>query len=167
MRPVNDEDLSVLHRFAIEPGLIGPNWYGYRNVQTLNKRYAEDGFLNDNDSRVMVIADAQTAGLTSWQSGTFGRYGSYWEIGIVLLPEFRGRGIGWRAQAMVSDYLFEHTPVQRIQATTQADNVAGQKSLVKAGFQVEGVIRSAEFRAGQWRDALMYSRLRADPVVAW
>jgi [ribosomal protein S5]-alanine N-acetyltransferase len=36
--------------------------------------------------------------------------------------------------------------------------------LVKAGFQLEGVIRSCEFRAGQWRDGLLYSRLRTDPA---
>ena len=34
----------------------------------------------------------------------------------------------------------------------------------KAGFQLEGVIRACEFRGGQWRDGLLYSRLRDDPV---
>jgi RimJ/RimL family protein N-acetyltransferase len=40
----------------------------------------------------------------------------HWEIGIVLLPEWRGRGIGSRAQVLLCDYLFSHTPVQWIQA---------------------------------------------------
>jgi RimJ/RimL family protein N-acetyltransferase len=64
---------------------------------------------------------------------------------------------------MLCDYLFEHTPVRRIQAGTQFDNIAEQRSLEKAGFQREGVIRAAEFAAGGWRDGVLYSRLRDDP----
>ena len=65
-------------------------------------------------------------------------------------------------QAMLCEYLFTHTPAQRIQAGTHPENVAEQKALAKAGFQLEGVIRACEFRAGQWRDGLLYSRLRDD-----
>jgi RimJ/RimL family protein N-acetyltransferase len=49
------------------------------------------------------------------------------------------------------------------QAGTHAENLAEQRSLEKAGFQLEGVIRACEFRAGQWRDGYLYSRLRDDP----
>ena len=35
---------------------------------------------------------------------------------------------------------------------------------LKAGFTLEGVIRAAEWRAGAWRDGLLYSRLRHDPA---
>jgi [ribosomal protein S5]-alanine N-acetyltransferase len=80
-----------------------------------------------------------------------------------LLPEWRGRGIGWRAQAMLCDYLFTHTPAQRIQAGTHPENAAEQRALEKAGFRLEGVIRAAEWRAGRWRDGYLYSRLRDDP----
>ncbi|WP_230859772.1 GNAT family N-acetyltransferase [Actinoplanes aureus] len=112
----------------------------------------------------MVEVDEQNAaGYVSFTAGSYGAGARFWEIGIALLPQWRGRGIGWQAQAMLCDYLFTHTPVQRIQAGTHAENVAEQKSLVKAGFQLEGVIRSCEFRAGQWRDGQMYSRLRDDP----
>jgi ribosomal-protein-alanine N-acetyltransferase len=111
----------------------------------------------------MVEADG-TAGMVSWVAGKYSGYAGYWEIGIVLLPEFRGRGIGWRAQALLADYLFTHTPAQRIQAGTQPENIAEQKALVKAGFQLEGRVRAAEFRAGQWRDGMLYSRLRDDPA---
>jgi RimJ/RimL family protein N-acetyltransferase len=35
---------------------------------------------------------------------------------------------------------------------------------VKAGFQLEGRVRAAEFADGEWRDGLLYSRLRTDPA---
>ena len=113
---------------------------------------------------VEVERDQIAAGFVSWALRDFGGPTKYWEIGIALLPQWRGQGIGWRAQAMLCDYLFKHTPVQRIQAGTHPENIAEQKSLEKAGFQLEGVVRACEFRAGQWRDGYLYSRLRDDPA---
>jgi RimJ/RimL family protein N-acetyltransferase len=164
LRPVVEGDLAMFRRFAVEPGLIGLDWAGFRDAQAPARRFAVDGYLGTDDGRLMVEAEhgETAAGFVSYLAGSYGGAARYWEIGIVLLPEWRGRGIGWRSQAMLCDYLFTHTPAQRIQAGTHAENHAEQKSLVKAGFQLEGVVRSCEFRAGQWRDGYLYSRLRDD-----
>jgi len=164
LRPVIDEDLPMFRRFAVEPGLIGLDWSGFRDAQEPARRYAADGYLGESDGRLIVAADDERAGFVSYRSVQYGGTAPAWEIGIALLPEWRGRGVGWRAQATLCDYLFEHTPVQRIQAGTHPENVAEQKALAKAGFQLEGVIRACEFRGGQWRDGLLYSRLRSDAV---
>jgi ribosomal-protein-alanine N-acetyltransferase len=166
LRPVTDEDLPMLRRFAVEPGLIGPDWLGFRDPQAQDRRFALDGYLGTDNGRLIVQSEGKAAGFVTWSEGRYAGLASYWEIGIVLLPEWRGRGIGWRAQALLCDYLFQHTPAQRIQAGTQPENVAEQRALVRAGFQFEGTVRAAEFRAGQWRDGLLYSRLRTDPPVA-
>ncbi|MEW9527192.1 GNAT family N-acetyltransferase [Microbispora sp. NPDC049125] len=162
LRPVTENDLVMFRRFATEPGLIGLDWAGFRDAQAPARRFATDGYLGVDDSRIIVEADGTAAGLMSWSARVAG-VSRYWEMGIALLPDWRGRGIGWRAQAMLCDYLFTHTPVERIQAVTHAENIAEQRSLEKAGFRLEGVLRSVEFLAGQWRDGWMYSRLRSDP----
>ncbi|MFF3666086.1 GNAT family N-acetyltransferase [Microtetraspora malaysiensis] len=162
LRPVAEDDLAMFRRFATEPGLVGLDWTGFRDAQAPVRRYAADGYLGEDDSRIIVEVDGAAAGFMSWSAQGFG-VSRYWEIGIALLPDWRGRGIGWRAQAMLCDYLFAHTPVERIQAATHPENIAEQKSLVKAGFTLEGVLRAVEFRAGRWRDGWMYSRLRSDP----
>ena len=166
LRPAVDDDLAMFRRFATEPGLIGLDWAGFRDAQAPARRFAVDGFLGADDGRLMVDVSDDTAGYVSYLAGSYADLAKYWEIGIVLLPEWRGRGIGWRAQAMLCDYLFTHTPVQRIQAGTHPENLAEQRSLEKAGFQLEGVVRACEFRAGQWRDGYLYSRLRDDPSPA-
>jgi RimJ/RimL family protein N-acetyltransferase len=163
LRPVVEEDLAMLRRFVTEPGLIGLDWAGFRDAQAPARRFATDGYLGTDNGRLVVEHGDVAAGFVSYRSGRYGGVATYWETGIVLLPEARGHGIGWRAQAMLCDYLFCHTPAQRIQAATHAENVAEQRSLVKAGFLLEGVLRACEFRAGQWRDGLLYSRLRTDP----
>jgi RimJ/RimL family protein N-acetyltransferase len=168
LRPVVEDDLEIFRRFTVEPGLIGLDWGGFRDAQAPARRFALDGFLGEDDGRLMVDAEVDgergTAGLVSYRWGLYSGVARYCEIGIALLPEWRGRGVGWRAQAMLCDYLFSHTPVQRIQAGTHPENHAEQRSLEKAGFQLEGVIRACEFRAGQWRDGYLYSRLRDDPA---
>lgn len=165
LRPVVEEDLAMFRRFLTEPGLIGLDWTGFRDAQEPARRFAADGYLGETNSRLMVevAPDQVAAGLVSWTLRDFGGPTKHWEIGIALLPEWRGRGIGWRAQAMLCDYLFTHTPMRRVQAGTHPENIAEQKSLEKAGFRLEGVVRACEFRAGQYRDGYLYSRLRDDP----
>jgi ribosomal-protein-alanine N-acetyltransferase len=166
LRPVVEDDLEMFRRFLTEPWLVGLDWAGFRDAAQPARRFAVDGYLGETDGRLMVEVEPEeaTAGFVSYLAGRYGGPASYWEIGIALLPEYRGRGIGWRAQATLCDYLFRHTPAQRVQAGTHAENVAEQKSLVKAGFQLEGVVRACEFRDGQWRDGYLYSRLRDDPA---
>ncbi|MDG4801017.1 GNAT family protein [Micromonospora sp. WMMD980] len=64
---------------------------------------------------------------------------------------------------MLCDYLFSHSPAQHIQGGAHAESAAEQRSLEKAGFQLEGVVRAGESRAGAGRDGWLYSRLRDDP----
>jgi len=154
----------MFRRFLTEPGLVGLDWGGFRDAQEPARRFASDGYLGTDDGRFIVdVEHGQTAGFVTYRATSFDRKTRCWEIGIALLPEWRGKGIGWRAQAMLTDYLFEHTPVQRIQAGTHPENLGEQKSLEKAGYTLEGIVRAAAFRAGQWRDGYLYSRLRDDP----
>jgi len=163
LRPVTEDDLEIFRRFFTEPGLIGLDWAGFRDAGAPARRLATDGYLAAEDGRLMVQAGDHAAGFVSFHAASYGGMAKHWVIGIALLPEHRGRGIGWRAQAALCDYLFAHSPFQRIEAGTHPENIAEQKALEKAGFHHEGVVRAAEFRAGQWRDGYLYSRLRTDP----
>ncbi len=163
LRPVTAEDVPLLQRFSIEPGLVGLDWAGYRDPGIISRQFAEDGYLGD-DGGWLMVDDGTTgaAGFVSFRARKFVNVG-HWEIGIALLPERRGQGLGWRAQALLCDYLFRHTPAFRIEAGTHEENLAEQHSLEKAGFHLEGVIRAVEYRDGAYRNGYLYSRLRTDP----
>lgn len=167
LRPVEQRDLPLLRRFLVEPGLIGLDWAGYRDPESSARRFSADGFVGPDDGRLMVddgSADI-AAGFVSYRRKTYVNV-DHWEIGIALLPERRARGLGWRAQALLCDYLFCHTAAQRIEAATHPENIAEQRALEKAGFRLEGILRAVEFRDGDWRDGHLYSRLRSDPAPA-
>lgn len=60
------------------------------------------------------------------------------------------------------DYLFLSKENMRIQAQTDARNVASQRVLEKAGFKKEGTLRKNFFMRGDWTDTLLYSILREE-----
>ena len=105
LRPVAEADLVMFRRFAVEPGLVGLDWNGFRDAQQPARRFAADGYLGAEDGRLIVAAgtDECVTGFVSWRSGRYGGTAAYWEIGIALLPQWRGRGIGRRAPVMLCD----------------------------------------------------------------
>ena len=111
---------------------------------------------------VEIEAKRTAAGFVSYLAGSVSGVTQHWTIGIALLPEWRGLGIGWRAQAMLCEYLFAHTPAHKIEAGTHPENIAEQKALEKIGFTREATVRAAEFRDGTWRDGVLYGLLRTD-----
>jgi RimJ/RimL family protein N-acetyltransferase len=161
LRPIQQADFGLLDRFSVEPGLIGPNWYGFRDVGRARRRFETDGWLGAEDGRLMVTVQGEPVGFVGWSPTGHGT-NRYRSIGITLLPEWRGRGVGSRAQRLLCAYLFTHTPIPRIEAGTQPENVAEQRALESVGFQREGTLRAADFRDGQWRDVVVYGLLRGE-----
>ena len=49
----------------------------------------------------------------------------------------------------------------RVEASTDVENIAEQRSLEKAGLMREGVIRGAHFREGEYNDMVVYAITRA------
>ena len=86
-----------------------------------------------------------------------------WMIGIDLAPEGRGQGLGTEAQRVLAGWLFDNTEANRVEASTDVENLAEARALEKAGFTREGVNRGAQFRAGSYHDLVLYSKLRSDP----
>ena len=104
------------------------------------------------------------AGSLSWHAVWYGpNDGSKaWNIGIGLGEHARGHGIGTCAQRLLAEYLLESTAIDRIEASTDVTNLAEQRSLEKAGFIREGLLRSAQERANGRHDLYSYSLLRSD-----
>lgn len=163
LRAVTEEDLRLLNREWTDPELPGEfQWFGFRPARGLDleRRLPQDGLIGGGDSWLVVaLADGSCVGWVVWRPA--GPHGN-WEIGCMLLPEHRGTGIGTEAQRRLVEYLFDTTPANRIQAGTEAGNIAEQRALEKAGFIREGVMRGLYFRGGAWRDSVMYGVTRDD-----
>ena len=161
LRPVAEDDLPWLARLGNDPDATGPHeWHGWSDPGGERRRWAESGLLGDSGGTLIVLHGTDRVGVVDWRRIQTGRTASSWDIGIGLAPEFRGRGYGSEAQQLLVRYLFAHTPVNRVEATTEVANVAEQRALEKAGFTREGILRGRSFRHGRYRDQVIYSVLR-------
>ncbi|MGO9559353.1 MAG: GNAT family N-acetyltransferase [Acidimicrobiales bacterium] len=165
LRPYREEDLTVMARFITEPESMDPfTWTGYRSPEARRRRWEEDTFL-EKDPRYLVVAldtDGTAIGHVRWRDASILSPGESWEIGILLLPEHRGKGAGTAAQQLLVDHLFSTTKVHRICANTEVENIAEQKALDRCGFRREGLLSLAAFRGGEWRDVVVHGLLREE-----
>ncbi len=127
-----------------------------------------EGPLRDEHTGVVLIEridDGSVIGTLGWRRVRYGpnRESDAWMIGIDLEPEARGHGYGSEAQRLAAELLFATTSLHRVEASTDVENLAEQRSLEKAGFTREGVNRQAQFRGGSYHDLVLYARLRSDP----
>ncbi|BCB90650.1 GNAT family N-acetyltransferase [Phytohabitans suffuscus] len=162
LRPATAEDLWVFERQAVEPDAAGVfNWSGFRDVRAARRRFEENGLITADGGCLVVEHDRAVVGTVVWNRVWYGTAAWWcWNVGISLLPEYRGKGVGTLAQRHLVAYLFGTGPVQRVEAYTDVENLAEQRALEKAGFVREGVLRATQFREGRWRDMVMYSVVR-------
>lgn len=166
LRPITLEDCDVaeanLETLDSEPY----SFYGFTDPGRLRKAVESgDAFQNwgDQKGRLAVEADGEYIGHVSWHPVHYGPIPApALNFGIGLVPGGRGKGYGTQAQRLLVAYLFANTTVNRVEASTDIENIAEQRSLEKAGLLREGICRGCHFRAGEYRDMVVYSMLRAD-----
>ncbi len=168
LRPVTQTDLSFLESWAAEPGGQNLfNYFGLRRSSNFQERFAKDGLLSERDGTLMLCLkhlDHMRIGSMDYRQvfhGPPGGSASY-ELGIEIVPEYRGQGYGSEAQEALAAYLFATYPIQRVQASTDQANLPEQRALEKAGFTREGVLRKAQWRMGDHHDLVMFSKLRGE-----
>jgi len=117
-----------------------------------------------DDGHLAVEVDGTVIGDVGWHwtgygPGTASRCPM---VGISLQAEHRGRGLGTEAQRLLVGVLFRGLPVNRVEAWTDVENLAEQRSLEKAGFVREGVLRGAQWRRAAFHDLVAFSVLRSE-----
>lgn len=163
LRAFAERDLWLFDRFANDPSLSEPfSWTGFRSAEGFRRRWEADGFLGESPYFLAVsVGDADVVGWVTWRENPRPGPG-VWEIGVLIVPEFRRRGAATQAQRLLVDYLFATTTAHRIWAGTEVHNVGEQTALERSGFRREGVLRGAHFRDGEWRDSVIFGVVRSD-----
>jgi RimJ/RimL family protein N-acetyltransferase len=167
LRDVTLDDADLLDGWSADPEVLSEyNDFGGPS-HTLSRDALREGPLRDDRKGmlVVVLADGTPIGTVSWHRVNYGPppLSDAWNVGIELIPSARGHGYGTEAQRLLADYLFDTTDLHRVEASTDVENVAEQRSLERAGFVREGIQRGAQFRRGAYHDLVTYARLREDP----
>lgn len=168
LRDVTLADADMLDAWAADPVALGEfNDFGIDHAPTDRETLAKGPFRNERNGQLIVerLDTGAPIGTVGWHKTHYGpgERSEAWNMGISLIPEARGHGFGGEAQRLAAAFLFATTSIDRVEASTDVDNVAEQRALEKAGFVREGVIRGAQFRRGARHDLVNYARLRTDP----
>jgi RimJ/RimL family protein N-acetyltransferase len=166
LRPLTAADLERAERVANDPEYNGPfGTFALTADGDVRRRFELDGYLNHDHGRLIVVdASGATVGVVSYIAIFHGPPPSnrVYNIGIDIDPAHRRRGYGAAAQALLARYLFDTYTIERVEASTDVENTPEQRALERAGFTREGVLRRAQWRAGDCHDVCLYSKLRGE-----
>jgi RimJ/RimL family protein N-acetyltransferase len=166
LRDVTLADADVIDAWNRDPARSPFNDFGEPPSPAPRDILKAGPLRNEHNGVFMVerVADGAPIGTIGWHKVRYGPNpeSDAWNIGIELRPEARGHGHGTDAQRQLAEWLFANTRLNRVEAQTDVENLAEQRSLEKAGFVREGIARGAQFRAGAYRDLVTYGRLRED-----
>ena len=87
------------------------------------------------------------------------------ELGYIVAAHARGRGVASEALRQLTAWAFEERGIQRAYLLIDVENAASSKVAERAGYRLEGVMRSAYLKQGRRGDTQLWARLPDDPPV--
>lgn len=170
LRTAEREDLPFLQRAHANPELRYPLGWDVKSRARLDAEFDEDPELG-HDELFVVCLDGADAGpgrpdaddverIGCVVAGTAERARS--GIGFWIVPAARGEGYGAEAVSLALDHLFRVYPQPAVSAKVLPGNEASRGLLESLGFTREGRARKEAYWDGEYRDAIVYSLLRAE-----
>lgn len=117
-------------------------------------------YIGGVGENTFAVTDAPTGRILGSIGIRFNEAGDVGEIGYWMRSEARGRGYMTRALLLAARWAFDRGAA-RVQLRADIVNVASRRVAEKAGFRLEGVLRSAHWNARLERrqDWALYSLL--------
>jgi len=126
-------------------------------VEYLQERYALGDFY---DWAIVLKENGKMIGTCGFTN--FDLPNGACEIGYVLNPLYRGKGIAPEAAGCVIKYAFEVLGLERVSAICMKENAASLRVMAKCGMTYEGTLRRAVFCKGRHIDVSVCSVIREE-----
>jgi RimJ/RimL family protein N-acetyltransferase len=164
LRAWREDDAQVLVQSSLEPDIQHWNRPGRVSVDAARERIARwRRRWQSEEAAVWAVApehDGSPVGLIGL--GDMDLRGGSAEFMYWLLPAGRGRGVMVHATLAISRWAFEHLGLHRLRITHSVANAASCAVATKAGFALEGTMRSALLHADGWHDEHLHARVQDD-----
>lgn len=169
LRPFAPEDIEDVYRACQDPDIqrwtTVPSPYERHHAENFICEMSPNGwrdetlfnfgtFTRDSGELVSSVGLVRLANLRTEE-----RLG---EVGYWTAKHQRGRGYTAEAVQAVARWAFTELGAERLEWLAEAGNVGSRAVAVKAGFQVEGVLRSRLVHRGTRRDTWIGSLLPSD-----
>jgi RimJ/RimL family protein N-acetyltransferase len=87
------------------------------------------------------------------------------EIGYGVSPQARGRGIARRSLELLTRWSLDELALERLELKIDPLNLGSIKVAERAGYRLEGVLRSVHLKDDLRADTGVWSRLRSDGPI--
>ena len=124
------------------------------------ERY-EEGRSDGSREAFAIVEDGEFLGLAL--APEIDRETRTAELGYVVAPAARGRGVATEALRQLTEWAFAELGMLRLELLISVANAGSKKVAERCGYVREGVLRSAYVKQGLREDTEIWSRLATDP----
>ena len=162
LRPLKDDDLPRIYRWISDPEVTQFTTIGTFPL-TLDK-LREIVHRRDASSRHATFAI--TFDKEAWHIGVIALNSIDWvnrmaEVELLIGEKrYWSKGYGTEAIKLIAQYAFNRLGLHKLWAGVYAENIAIQKTLTKAGFMPEAILKNELFLNSRWQDRVYFSILK-------
>ena len=159
IRHAEPDDYEAMHRIMTDPGVVAETMQlPLQSAERWRRRLAEPP---EGLHLLLAAVEGEVVGNVGihtqpsrWRRRHVG------EIGISVMGEWQGNGIGTELMRAVLDLADNWLNLIRIELEVYTDNAAAIALYEKFGFEIEGTHRRYAFRDGEFVDAFSMARFR-------
>ncbi|WP_157683754.1 GNAT family N-acetyltransferase [Microlunatus soli] len=163
LRSRTDDDHDVLFQLAADLDTWeerGPDSPAPLTREAYDARVA--AAASDSGAAVRFVVDVDGRAVGSISLFGFDQLARHAEIGIALIAEARGRGIGTIAITQLVEFAFVRCNLRRVHLQAIESNVGAIRAYQKAGFELEGRQREHAWVRGHYEDIVLMGLLRSE-----
>ena len=162
---LNRRHLSAVRRLVGDPDVLRhtriPEPPPARFAETWIDSYGASRELGTREGFAAIEGAGEFVGLGL--APEIDRAGGEVELGYIVAPTARGRGVATEILRLLTDWAFGELGAMRAYLVIDVENHASARVAEHCGYVREGVMRSIHLKQGERVDAGLWSRLPSDP----
>jgi len=150
LRIIGSDDFPLVAKGLTDPEVTRFYGISYPDAESAQAQMHWYEGNHDNKSGEFRVIEHQ--GKTAGVIGLYHVHAAFKsaELGIWLLKEFQGKGIGKTAIQLMVQHGFTYWQLHRIEALVEHGNTASSQVMKACGLELEGIRRDCENKNGQW-----------------
>lgn len=164
LEPLSEDHLPAIEAMLVDKDLLRytrvPEPVPYGFSETWYEFY-EEGRAEGTREAFAIVEEGRFLGLAL--AVRISREEQTVELGYVVAPAARGRGVATEGLRQLTEWAFAELDALRLELWIDVLNEPSKRVAERCGYMREGVLRSVYFKQGRRHDFEIWSRLPTDP----